>query len=188
MTSSWPCLRLRCIAVLNVFNHCHQWTSSSLSSNIVWWRHQMEPYSALLVLCAGNSPVSCEFPSQRPVMRSFDVFFDLRLNKRLSKQSRGWWFETLSSPLWHHCNVITSRDKLFVGNLKICLHVLSFLHTDMTQVLGTCNWNPFSSRTKTCLFYMVNIMGVDVLATQGARASATMIFSMLNRNNSVSAH
>ena len=40
--------------------------------------------------CAGNSPVPGEFPRQRPVTRSFDVFFDLRLNKRLSKQSRGW--------------------------------------------------------------------------------------------------
>ena len=38
-----------------------------------------------------------EFPAQRPVTRSFDVFFDLRLNKRLSKQSRGWWFETQSA-------------------------------------------------------------------------------------------
>ena len=64
-----------------------------------WWRHQMETFSALLVLCAGNSPVPGEFPSQRPVMRSFDVFFDLRLNKRLSKQSWGWWFETLSRSL-----------------------------------------------------------------------------------------
>ena len=44
-----------------------------------WWRHQMETFSALLALCAGNSPVS-EFPAQRPVTRSFDVFFDLRLN------------------------------------------------------------------------------------------------------------
>ena len=43
-------------------------------------------------------------PAQRPVTRSFDVFFDLRLNKRLNKQSRGWWFETPSSPLWRHCN------------------------------------------------------------------------------------
>ena len=40
-----------------------------------------------------------EFPSQRPVTRSFDVFFDLHLNKRLSKQSRGWRFETPSRPL-----------------------------------------------------------------------------------------
>ena len=37
-------------------------------------------------LCAGNSPVTGEFPAQRPVTRRFDVFFDLRLNKRLSKQ------------------------------------------------------------------------------------------------------
>ena len=36
--------------------------------------------------------------------RSFDVFFDLRLNKRLSKLSWGWWFDTLSCSLWHHCN------------------------------------------------------------------------------------
>ena len=36
--------------------------------------------------------------------RTFDVFFDLRLNKRLSKQSRGWWFETESDSLWRRCN------------------------------------------------------------------------------------
>ena len=66
---------------------------------MTWWHHQMETFSSLLAICAGNSPVPGEFPAQRPVTRSFDVFFDLRLNKRLSKQSRGWWFETLSCPL-----------------------------------------------------------------------------------------
>ena len=45
-----------------------------------------------------------EFPTQRPVARSFDVFFDLRLNKRLSKQPWGWWCETPSRPLWRQCN------------------------------------------------------------------------------------
>ena len=44
----------------------------------------METFSALLDLCVGNSPVTGEFPSQRPVTWSFDFFFDLRLNKRLS--------------------------------------------------------------------------------------------------------
>ena len=178
------------------------------------WRHQMETFAALLVLCTGNSPVTGEFPAQRPVTRSFDTsmwyinilyksmawhktaviplqthwsycslvlnhkndgtihkiwrplsrpksltwttslvskdhggnhlnsmmtssngnifrvtghlwgeftgprwiphtkasdaglwcFFDLRLNKPLSKLSWGWWFETLSRPLWRHCN------------------------------------------------------------------------------------
>ena len=70
-----------------------------------WWRHQMETFSALLALCAGNSPVTGEFPAQRPVTQSFDVFFYLRLHKRLCKQSWGWWFETQSSSLWRHCNV-----------------------------------------------------------------------------------
>ena len=65
----------------------------------------METFSALLAICAGNSPVPGEFPTQRPVTRSFDVYFDLRPNKRLSKQSWGWWFETLSPPLWRHRNV-----------------------------------------------------------------------------------
>ena len=45
-----------------------------------------------------------EFPTQRPVTRSFDVFFDLRRNKRLSKQPWGWWFETPSCSLWRHRN------------------------------------------------------------------------------------
>ena len=52
-----------------------------------WWRHQMETFSAVLALCAGNSPLTGEFPSQRPVTRSFGVFFDL--NKRLSKPNAG---------------------------------------------------------------------------------------------------
>ena len=46
----------------------------------------METFSALLAICAGNSPVSGEFPAQRPLTRNFDVCFDLRLNKQLSKQ------------------------------------------------------------------------------------------------------
>ena len=45
----------------------------------------METFSMLLALCEGNSPVSGEFPTQRPVTRSFDIIFDLRLNKHLSK-------------------------------------------------------------------------------------------------------
>ena len=54
-------------------------------------------------LC-GNSPVTGEFPAQRPMTRSFDVFFYLRLEKRLSKQSWDWWFDMPSRSLWRHCN------------------------------------------------------------------------------------
>ena len=82
------------------------WSYFSPIQSYPWWRHQMETFSALLAICAGNSPVPGEFPAQRPVTRSFDVFFDLRVNKRLSKQSRGWWLETLSHPLWRRCNTL----------------------------------------------------------------------------------
>ena len=78
-----------------------------------WWRHQMETFSSLLAICAGNIPFSGEFPTQRPVTRSFNVFFDLRPNKRLSKQWWGWWFETLPRSLWRHCNAMSWRHDVF---------------------------------------------------------------------------
>ena len=70
----------------------------------IWWRHQIETFSASLAFCARKLPVTGEFPSQRPVSRSLDIFVGLRLNKRLSKQSWGWWFETPSRSFWRHCN------------------------------------------------------------------------------------
>ena len=73
-------------------------------SAIPWWHHQMETFSALLALCVGNSLITGWFHSLRLVTRSFDIFFDLRLNKRLNEQSRRQWFETPSLPLWRLCN------------------------------------------------------------------------------------
>ena len=63
-------------------------------------------------------PVSGEFPAQRPVTWSFDVFFDLHLNKRMSKQSWGRWFETPSSPLWRHRNVNVDDGQSFYSALQ----------------------------------------------------------------------
>ena len=90
-------------AKINIEMWIHWYTFSRYGVN-PWWRHQMETFSALLAICAGNSPVPDEFPAQRPVTRSFDVFFDLRLNKQLRKQSWDWWFETQSCSLWRHRN------------------------------------------------------------------------------------
>ena len=73
-----------------------------------WWRHQMETFSTLLALCAGNSSVVGDFPAERPVTRSFDIFFDMHLNKRFSKQWWGCWFNTPSCPLWRHCNELST--------------------------------------------------------------------------------
>ena len=61
-----------------------------------WWRYRMETFSELLALCAGKSP-------HKGRWRGALMFFSaLCLNKRLSKQSWGWWFETPSHPLWRH--------------------------------------------------------------------------------------
>ena len=63
----------------------------------------METFSTLVALCEGKPPVTCGFPSQRPVMQNFNVFFDLHLIKRVSK-SRRWRSETPPCSLWHQCN------------------------------------------------------------------------------------
>ena len=65
-----------------------------------------------------TSPLCGEFPAQRPVTRMFDVFFDLCLNKRLSKQSWGWWFKTPSRPLWRHCNDFQIDTNLGISILR----------------------------------------------------------------------
>ena len=96
-----------------------------------WWRHQMETFSALLAIGAGNSPVTGEFPIQRPVTRSFDVFFDLRLSKRLSKQSWGWWFETPSRPLWRHSNdiwFVMSSDSVTYIYIYIYIYINIYIY------------------------------------------------------------
>ena len=66
---------------------------------------------------------------QRPVMQSFDVFFDLILSKRLSKQWWGWWFETPSIPLWRHCNGFHVFQNIFSATRVlwyIIYYVVSF--------------------------------------------------------------
>ena len=101
--------------------------------SLTWWRHQMETFSTSLAICAGNSPVPGEFPAQRPVTRSFGVFFDLRLNKWLSKQSWGWWFETLSRPLWRHCNDNMPwwylSVRIYSGYCRITPNIMVYLYS-----------------------------------------------------------
>ena len=98
------------------------------------WRHQMETFSALLAICAGNSPVPGEFPTKRPVTRRFGVFHDLRPNKRLSKQSWGWWSETPSRSLWRHRN----GSRFIVFFVVRCRSILpiSFRFTSMALQLS----------------------------------------------------
>ena len=119
-----------------------------------WWRHQMEAFSALLVICAGNTPVSGKFPIQRPVTRSFDVFFDLHLNKRLSKQSWGWWFETPSWSLWPHrnCrNVLTWKNNVYHYSYSIYYEIcIRITLCRVSLRFGASRLYPYSAELYYC--------------------------------------
>ena len=142
---------------------------SPRNGHVTWWRHQMETFSALLAICAENSPVPGEFTAQRPVTRSFDVFFDLRLNKRLSKQLWGWWFETLSHPLWRHRNDVDMHDDVIQwrGSLMFYLmwactnaistHILSKWHSNVTADIIKFHDLPSGKMGTICTYAMIFI-------------------------------
>ena len=94
-----------------------------------------EAFSTLLALCEGNPPVTCGFPSQRPVTRSFHVFFDLRLTRQWNKQPRRWWLNTPSRSLWRHFNV---EENLF-RVVSVILEQPRGCHGDSNVVL-TLQW------------------------------------------------
>ena len=168
------------------FKHkCKKTYSFDLRDTLTWWRHQMETFSALLAIYAGNSPVTGEFPSQRPVTRSFDVFFDLRLNKPLSKQWWGWWFETLSRPLWRHYNelwelctrlgehifwcacritAIMSATICFLSISRFLFTLLSYKWFQMStfeHIEAETKWQPFRRRNFQMHFLESNRMVFD---------------------------
>ena len=86
-----------------------------------------------------------DFPTLKLVTRSFDVFFDLRLNKPLSKQARGWWFETPSHPLWRHCNAV------LMDSSDTIIHIFHswFTGTEANSRLPQRQWSELPNHEKT---------------------------------------
>ena len=96
--------RLGGVNAIYVLSVKQPWQVEKIQHMNTWWRHQMETFFRVTGPLCGEFTGPGEFPTQRPVTRSCDVFFDLRLNKRLSKEPWGWWFETLSWSLCRQCN------------------------------------------------------------------------------------
>ena len=108
--------------------------------NITWWRHQMETFSPLLVLCAENSPVNVKSPHKGQWRGAMLFSLIFALDKRPSKQSWGWLFETPSRTKWRHSlfhMLVTSLEPLHELNqrkfsrvihevLKFCILVTWF--------------------------------------------------------------
>ena len=119
-----------------------------------WWRHQMENFPRHWPFVRGihRSPVNSTHKSQ---WRGALMFFYLRLNKRLSKQSWGWWFKTPSSSLWRHCNAeMTGKLFLMEGYLTRGANetvdppyvLLKLLNGNNTRLLWICLINTFFLR------------------------------------------
>ena len=132
---SWPGLTVFIMALERNMKHipqkvtiaCDDWWSFNWHQTMKqssWRRHQMQTFSVLLAFCAGNSPVTGEFPTQRPVTRSFDIFFDLHLNQQLGKQWRLRWFETISRSVWRLCDANLSRS--FIAHSTLYLNQRRF--------------------------------------------------------------
>ena len=99
-----------------------------------WWRHQMETFSALLAILCGEFTGARWIPHTKASDAELWCYFDLRPNKRLGKQSRGWWFETLSPPLWRHRNVSSK------------VSIQQFMHHRIDQIHNSHNALVFISR------------------------------------------
>ena len=112
------------------------WYKTHQIKNKTWWRHQMETFSVLLAFVR-------EIHRWIPLTKASDAelwfFFDLRLDKRLSKQSWGWWFETPPCPLWRHCN-----DKMFLVSSCSCLCPIHWIQ--MLSREWRCCWSSVDRR------------------------------------------
>ena len=99
-----------------------------------------------------------KFPVHRPVTRSFDVFFDLCLNKGFSKQSWGWWFETQSRPSWRHCNILKTPGPWF--NIKMSSYQCRKSHGG-DKAVGRSSYlhNGISYTVKTVYLYWIGAQG-----------------------------
>ena len=156
-------MRCRCIEASRVWwsvtladEWCDMWIGKVHS-----WCKSMTVYNHPWMMTSSNGnifrvtgPLCGEFtgprwiPAQRPVTRSFDVFFDLRLNKRLSIQSWGWWFETLSCPFWRHCN----GDCVDSGDCYQIQRLLPHHHFHVNTLRPRQNGRHFADDIFKCIF------------------------------------
>ena len=114
-------------------------------------RHLIETFSALLTLCKGKPPVTGGFPLQKPMTRSFDVFFGMGLNKWLSKQSKCRWFETPCRSLCCRCSdqFWGIYRKIWILLLYFCVRFTISVDCDIIGLGETGPWDVYVNDTST---------------------------------------
>ena len=122
-------MSLYCSTVLHIECHpgvelgIHRSRNSQFVFLMAWWCHQMETFSVLLALCVGIRRSSVKCPHKCKWRGALMFSLICALNKRLSKQSWVWWFETLSRWLWRHCNGPRERQ----GKIGYCAALSSLI-------------------------------------------------------------
>ena len=108
---------------------------------VIKWKHF--PRYWPFVRGIHRSPVNSPHKGQR--RRALDFFFDLRLNKPLGKQSRGWWFETQSRSLWRHCNGCWHTEKCCLKCVTMCsFHIIFSIECVLAlYIVYKLFWNVF---------------------------------------------
>ena len=150
MVTWWPATRLpsslKLFDLSFIYNSYFFCTGKDLFPILTRWRHQTETFFVWLALCVGNSPFSSEFPSQRPVRRCFDFFFDLRLNRRL----RYRYNRDIDDLRRHRAhNGVTVMERVNSGNITIKRWFITndiptnsmYRHQIKAQKIGHIWWN-----------------------------------------------
>ena len=135
----------------------------------------METFSMLVDFCARNSPVTGEFPAQRPMTRSFDVFFELRLNKRLCKQSWGWWFEMPLRPLWCHIMLFLAFEDGFKVLFYPCSILLYMFSLFLSVAVVESRYHVSLSRHYLCCFRCLRNLLLGVVNIMFISCSSILI-------------
>ena len=135
------------------------WTYMYLSHHIMWCHEAFHRHDDVIKWkhSPHHWPLREEFPGHRwilltePVTRSFDVFFHPRLNKRLIKQSWGWWFETPSRSLWRHCDGRkVYKCVYYLRYIPRILHTARALSSVNSNHKGPVTWIFFHLMTSSC--------------------------------------
>ena len=170
-------------------------TTSTFHDDVIKWKH----FPRYWHLCEGNSSVTRGFPYQRPLTRSFDVFFDWRLNEWFSKQSGRRWFETPSHSLMRHCNVLGCTVVMFFITFKpVCSFSFPLSATLVSQHVASSalqGWGllsqfspfryfphfPLLSKQTLAIEYRVHIWQVSPQLSCGDTCQIWMWFRESNR-------
>ena len=126
--------------------------------DVIKWKHF--PRYWPFVRGIHRSPVNS--PHKRPVTRSFDIYFDLRLNKRLSKQSRCWWLETPSRSLWRHRNVYVKSCYNWSSHNETWSHFRSILVISIIPNYCDAKWASWRLRSQiTTHLFVQQLVGAN---------------------------